>query len=183
MQITYDFTPVLRISNALKAAGKQIPLVLTRAVNHTGLKARTQMRRVLVPQTGLKAGTINRAVKSKNAFNGGAFVILARGGNIRLKFFGARETKKGVTAAPWNKRKLYAGTFMKGGRFPNRVGLKMGGAVLKRTGRARLPIKGQRSGLYIAEELISGQSEQAFNSTVERELPGRIEHELYRILG
>ena len=183
MQITYDFTPVLRISNALKAAGKQIPLVLTRAVNHTGLKARTQMRRVLVPQTGLKAGTINRAVKSRNSFNGSAFEILARGGNIRLKFFGARETRKGVTAAPWNKRKLYAGTFMKGGRFPNRVGLKMGGAVLKRTGKGRLPLQGQRSGLFIAEDLISGQSEQAFNSTVERELTGRIEHELYRILG
>lgn len=183
MQITYDFTPLLKISNALKAAGKQVPLVLTRAVNHTGLKARTQMRRVLVDQTGLKAGTINRAVKSKNAFNGGAFTILARGGNIRLKFFGARETRKGVTAAPWNKRQLYAGTFMKGGRFPNRVGLKMGGAVLKRTGRGRLPIKGQRSGLFIADELISGQSKDAFNSTVERELPGRIAHELYRVLG
>lgn len=183
MQITYDFTPLLKISNALHAAGKQIPLVLTRAINHTGLKARTQMRRVLVGQTGLKARTINRAVKSKNASSGGAFVIKSRGGNIRLKFFGARETSKGVSAAPWNARRVYAGTFMKGGRFPNRVGLSMGGAVLQRTGSGRTPLRSVKSGLFIPDEMVSGASEGAFYSTVDRELPGRIAHELYRILG
>lgn len=183
MQITHDFTPLLRISNALHAAGKQIPLVITRAVNHTGLKARTAMRKVLVPQTGLKYSTISRAVKSRNSFNGSAFTILARGGDIRLKFFGARETRAGVTAAPWGQRKLYPGTFTKGGRFPNRKALNMGGAVLKRTGRGRLPLKGQRSGLFIPEELVSGASQAAFHSTVNRELPGRLAHELYRVIG
>lgn len=183
MQIKYDFSPLLKISNALKAAGSQIPLVLTRAVNHTGLKARTQMRKVLVDQTGLKPKTINKAVKSRNSFNGSAFEIFARGGNIGLKYFNARETRKGVTAAPWGTRRLYAGAFIKGGRFPNRVKLNMGGHVFKRTGAGKHPIEKLKSGLFIPDEMISGQSEAAFNSTVERELPGRIAHELYRVLG
>lgn len=183
MELRYDFSRLLRISNALHAAGKAMPLVITRAVNHTGLKARTAMRKVLVPQTGLTYRTISRAVRSRNSFNGSAFTIISRGGNIRLKFFKARETTKGVTAAPWNSRRLFAGTFMKGGRFPNRKTLNMGGAVLKRKGRSRIPLEGQRSGLFIPEEMISGQSKTAFNSTVERELPGRLAHELYRVLG
>lgn len=183
MQINYDFTPLLKISNALHAAGKNIPLVINRAINHTGDKARTQMRNVLVGQTGLKRKTIVKAVKSTKAFGSGAYTIYSRGGNIRLKFFGARETRRGVTAAPWNARRLYAGTFMKGGRFPNRVGLNMGGAVFQRTGQGRSPIKAVKSGLFIADEMVSGASEQAFNTTVERELPPRLAHELYRVLG
>lgn len=181
MQINYDFTPVLKISNALKAAGKQVPLILNRAINHTGDKARTKMRNVLVGQTGLKRKTIVKAVKSAKAAPGGSYVIKAKGGNIRLQFFAARETRKGVTAAPWNKRQLYAGTFMKGGQFPKRVALKRG--VLKRAGKGRLPVHTIKSGLFIADELISGASQDAFNSTVEREMPGRIAHELYRVLG
>lgn len=183
MEIKVDTSPLLRVSNLLHAAGKQAPLAIIRAVNHTGAKARTQMRRVLVKQTGLKARTINRAVKSRNAFNGSAFTIYSRGGNIRLKFFSARETRAGVSAAPWNKRRVYPGTFMKGGRFPNRVDLGKGGQVFARKGRRRLPIEVKRSGLFIPEEMITGQSEAAFYGTVTRELPGRLAHELYRILG
>ena len=183
IDFNFDLSSLNHISNALHSAGKQIPLIMTRAINHTGLKARTAMRRVLVGQTGLKAKTINRAVKSTNAFNGGSFVIRSAGGNIRLKFFGARETRKGVSAAPWNNRRVYAGTFMKGGRFPNRVGLNMGGAVLKRKGAKRLPIGGQKSGLFIPDEMISGESEAAFYGTVNSDLAPRIAHELYRILG
>ncbi|GAA3849518.1 phage tail protein [[Pseudomonas] carboxydohydrogena] len=178
-----DLSPLSKIGNALQAAGKQIPLVMTRAINHTGLKARTAMRRVLVKQTGLKARTINRAVKSTKSFNGSAFVIRSAGGNIRLKFFNARETRKGVTAAPWNERRLYPGTFIKGGVFPNRKDLGMGGQVFERTSRSRFPIKGKKSGLYIANEMVSGASHDAFYSVVNADLAPRIEHELYRVLG
>lgn len=183
MQINYDFRPVLKISNALKAAGKQVPLILNRAINHTGDKARNQMRTVLVGQTGLKRKTLVKAVKSRKAFGAGAYTIYAKGGDVRLKYFGARETRAGVSAAPWNKRRVFGGTFIKGGRFPKRVALSMGGHVFKRAGSGRLPIEGGRSGLFIPEEMVSGQSEAAFNSTVDRDLPGRIAHELYRVLG
>lgn len=178
-----DAASLSRVSNLLHAAGKNAPLALIRAVNHTGDKARTQMRRVLVAQTGLTMKTIRKAVKSKRAFNGGAYEIKAQGGDVRLMFFKARETRKGVSAAPWNKRQVYPRAFMKGGQFPNRSEMVAGGAVVRRAGKGRYPLHGVKAGLFIPTEMISGQSEDAFYSTVDRELPARVAHELYRVLG
>ncbi len=183
LSIQVDASSLARVSNLLHAAGKNAPLALIRAVNHTGDKARTQMRRVLVAQTGLTTKTIRKAVKSKRAFNGGAYEIKARGGDVRLKYFKARETSKGVSAAPWGKRQIYPHTFIKGGKFPKRVALNMGGHVFERAGKGRYPLQGVKSGLFIPTEMISGQSEDAFYSTVDRELPARVAHELYRIMG
>jgi hypothetical protein len=183
VSITYDLSQLKNIGNALSAAGSQMPLVLNRAVNHTGSKALTQMRRVLVDQTGLKRKTLLRAVKGTKAFGPRPYVIRSKGGDIRLQFFGARETRKGVSAAPWNERRIYPSTFTKGGRFPNRVGLNLGGVVMKRVGKHRKPLQTIRSGLFIAEEMVKGQSEAAFYATIDRDLPDRIAHELYRVLG
>lgn len=183
MKIEVDTAPMARAANLFAAAGKKAPLAIIRAVNHTGDKARNAMRSVLVGQTGLKRKTINKAVKSTRAFNGGAYVIRAEGGNIRLKFFSPRETRSGVSAAPWNKRRVYPRTFLKGGRFPNRKPLNVGGQVLERKGQGRKPLRTVRSGLYIAEELVSGASHDAFYRVVDRDLPARIAHELYRVIG
>lgn len=184
IELKVDASSIARLGNMIAAAGKQSPHAIRRAVNHTGDKARTQMRKVLVNQTGLKRKTINKAVTSTRAnFGGASYVIKSKGGNIRLMFFKARETRKGVSAAPWNRRRVYAGSFMKGGRFPKRVSLNIGGAVLKRAGKARYPLSTMRSGLYIPEEMIKGQSQAAFYSTAERELPPRLLHELMRVLG
>lgn len=180
MQINYDLSSIRHIGEVFRKAGKLAPNVLRLAVKHTGGKAVSAMRSALVGQTGLKRGTLVRAIKG--ASSGAGYVIKSHGGDIRLKFFGARETRKGVSAAPWNKRKVYAGTFIKGGRFPNRKGLPFGGQVMRRVGRKRLPIKGQKSGLYIPEEMVKGQSEAAFYRTLETDLAPRLEHELSRIL-
>jgi hypothetical protein len=183
LSLHIDTASLAKVRNMLHAAGKQAPLAMIRAVNHTGDKARTQMRRVLVTQTGLSMKTIRKAVKSKRAFNGGAYEIKSRGGDIRLQFFKARETRKGVSAAPWNQWQVYAGTFMRGGHFPNRSGMVAGGAVVRRVGKGRYPLRGEKSGLFIPTEMVSGSSQAAFFATVERDLPNRIAHELYRVLG
>ena len=173
-----------RLGNLIGAAGKKAPHALRRAINHTGDKARTQVRKVLVKQTGLKYRTIVKAVRStRSSYKSGSYVLKAAGGDIRLRFFGPRETRKGVSAAPWNRRQVFPGSFMKGGRFPKRVPLKSGKAVFRRTGKSRFPVKEVRSGLFIGEEMISGASEQAFFDTAQRELPPRVAHELYRVLG
>lgn len=181
MQINYDLSSIAHIGDVMKQAGKLAPDVLRKAVKHTGDKATSAMRTALVGQTGLKRGTLVKAVKGST--NAGGYVIKSHGGNIRLKFFGARETRSGVSAAPWNHRQVFAGTFTKGGRFPGRVALKMGGQVLKRSGSKRLPLKGVKSGLFIAEEMVKGQSEAAFYSTLTTDLAPRLEHELSRIFG
>jgi hypothetical protein len=156
-----------------------------RAINHTGDKCRTGMSRELTLQTGLPRRTIVRALKRLRAGSvaGLAYVIRSAGGNVALKYFGARETQRGVSAAPWGDRRIYGGTFTKGGRFPNRVPLNKGGQVFMRTGSARLPIAVQRSGLFIPAEMVSGKTEAEFYAVVERDLPGRLDHELSRIFG
>lgn len=193
MIVTIDTKGFDRLHNMLAAAGPKARDAIRRALNHTGAKAKTQMIRALTAQTGLKRGVIVRALKVSRAVHGGdmsspgsgglAFAIRSAGGNIRLKFFGARETRKGVTAAPRGQRQLYAGAFIKGGRFPRRVTLKFGGNVYRRAGGSRLPIQQIRSGVFIPEEMVEGASRDAFLGTVESSLPARLSHELLRILG
>lgn len=184
IDLRVDLSGFEQAAAQLRAAGKRSPDAARRAINHTGDKALTAMGRVLVDQTGLSRKTTKKALKATRASQkgGGSYTIKSKGGNIRLKFFKARETKAGVSAAPWNKRALYAKTFMKGGRFPNRVPLKLNGAVVIRAGRARYPLKTIKSGLFIAEEMVTGQSAQTFYSVVARDLPNRIAHEIARIL-
>lgn len=183
IELKVDVSQIAHLGNMIAAAGKEAPHALRRAINHTGDKARTQMRKVLVNQTGLKRKTINKAVTSTRAnYGGAAYVIKSKGGNIRLMFFRARETRKGVSAAPWNARRVYPGTFMKGGKFPKRVPINLGGAVVKRAGKSRYPLKTTKSGLFIPIEMVTGQSQAAFYGTAQRELPPRLTHELLRII-
>lgn len=184
IELKLDISQWEALGAKVQAAGKSAPKALTRAINHTGNKATTQMVRALAAQTGLKIKTTRKALKKKNASGaGGAFTITSRGGNIRLKFFKARETRKGVSAAPWNKRRTYAGVFMRGGHFPKRVDLGMNGATVKRAGKSRYPLKTVKSGLFIPTEMIKDQSAAAFYSTAQRELPPRLMHELGFVLG
>lgn len=183
-RLIIETSSLSNLSKRLRNAADKNPDALRRAVNHTGDKARTAVRRVLVIQTGLKPKTINKAVQSTRASAKGnpSYVIKSRGGNIRLKYFAPRETRLGVTAAPWGKRKLYATTFMKGGQFPNRVALKLNGAVVMRAGRQRKPLVTPKSGLFIPKEMVTGASAQAFFDVVSTSLPARIAHEIKRTL-
>lgn len=102
---------------------------------------------------------------------------------MALKYFKARETRKGVSAAPRDARRVFSGTFIKGGLLAQRVGLKLGNQVFARTGKGRVPIAKQESGLFIPKEMISGAAASAFLSTVRRVLPIRLQHKIARILG
>lgn len=185
MIVSVDVAGLDRLANLLGAAGNQAPHALRRAVNHTGDKARTVMVRTLTLQTGLKRGVIVRAMKVNRAnFGSLVYAIRSKGGNVSLKFFGARETRSGVSAAPKGQRRIYAASFLKGGRFPKRVPLQMGGHVFIRTGGApRLPIQKVKSGVYIPNEMVEGATRSAFLSVVSASLPARVEHELMRVLG
>lgn len=186
IDLRIDTSSFRAVANRFHNAAEATPGAMNRAINHTGDKARTGVRVALVSQTGLKRKTINKAVTSTRASSkgGGSYVIKSKGGNIRLQFFGARETRAGVSAAPWNKRRIFGETFIKGGHFPNRVTIsRYGGAVMYRyDGAGRFPIKVKKSGLFIAEEMVTGNSAQTFFTIVNRDLPARIAHELMRAL-
>ena len=185
LEVRLDPAQLERLGNLIGQAGKQAPAALARAINHTGDKAKTAMTAALTVQTGLKRKVIVKALRVSRATAGSpTYTIRSAGGDVSLKYFGARETRAGVSAAPWGRRQVYAGTFMKGGRFPNRVGIsKFNGQVMKRDGSDRLPVEKQKSGLFIPNEMVSGATAVAFNATAESDLPDRLAHELLRIIG
>lgn len=189
LTVTLDASAIQRLGNQIGAAGKKAPLALARAINHTGAKARTQMIRALVPQTGLKRKVIVKALKESKASEGGlTYTITSHGGDVRLKYFGPRETAAGVSAAPWSKRSVYPHTFQKAGWWPKRVAKpNWNGQVFARlnsktkSGQDRFEVV--RSGLYIPDEMVSGASAAAFNAMAASDLPARLEHELGRMIG
>jgi hypothetical protein len=178
-----DISGLKRVENAVgMLSSEQKDNAFRRAVNHTGDKARTVVIRTLAEQTGLKQKVIRKAVKVKRAnFSSLEYVMTTRGGDISLKFFAARETRPGVSAAPFGERRVFPGTFMKGGRFPNRVTAKgLNGHVYRRTGSGRGPLEMVDSGVIIPAEMVRGATASAFTGLVERELPPRVMHEIMR---
>lgn len=183
LHVEIDTSQFGQAAIALRAARKDAPAALAWGLNAVGKKAATRMRRALVAQTGLKYGVFVRALKTKSATaSNPEFRIESRGGDVRLKFFSPQETRAGASAAPWNKRTVYGGAFMKGGRFPNRVPLKMGKAVFKRVGRRRLPVVSDRSGLFIPDEMLIGASRAAFDKITSTDLADATARALLAIL-
>ncbi|WP_186415392.1 hypothetical protein [Pannonibacter sp. P2PFMT1] len=173
-----------RFERQIHELNKRFPLAVARTINQVGRRARTRVERALVKQTGLNREVIKRAlVQAETAAPGKLLYSLrARGGFVRLKYFSPRETRAGVVAKPFGQRRLYEGTFMKGGKFPNRKEAKaLGGHVWAR-GSARHKIWQQRSGVRIPEQMITGASAEAFRIEAERVLPERIRKLVLKLL-
>ncbi|WP_254492898.1 hypothetical protein [Bartonella sp. B1099] len=69
--------------------------------------------------------------------------IIGSGTPLPLKFFKAKETKRGVTYKLFGKKQILPHGFIKGGSFPKRVDLKMGGNVFQRADGDQFPIAKQ----------------------------------------
>lgn len=164
---------------------RQFPVVLPRIVNQVGDRSKTQVIRALTKQTGLPRRTIVKAVGDPRRANGRqlSYEMVTRGGNIRLKYLAPRETRPGVTAAPWGKRTLFAGTFMKGGRFPNRKTVaKFDGHVFRRLNSSGTKITQARSGMFIPVEMTRDATRAAFERTAAPLLQVRIDAALRKLL-
>lgn len=183
MTFRWSNDAIKRFDNQLKALGKEAPKALQRAIARAGDQARTQVYRALTKQTGLPRKTIVKAVKVKRpSWTDLSYTMTTEGGNISLKYFSPRETRKGVVAKPFGKSTLFAGSFMKGGRFPNRSGNVFGGHAFHRLTGKRFPIEKTKSEVVIPEEMIKGETLKVFNQTVDKVLPARVEHEIGRLL-
>lgn len=186
---------VLKIAWAdrnLERFGRQVtylharfPLVLPRIVNQVGERAKTQVIRALAKQTGLPRRTIVKAVGDPQRATGSrlSYEMATRGGNIRLKYLAPRETRPGVMAKPWGKRELFAGTFMRGGRFPNRVDVPaFDGHVYRRLNRSGTKITQARSGMEIPTEMTRAQTRAAFERIAGPLLQQRVEAAIFKLL-
>jgi hypothetical protein len=164
---------------------RRLPRVLPRTINQVGNRARTVTIRALTRQTGLPRRTIVKAIGQPSVARPGrlAYTMTTEGGNIRLKYLKPRETRAGVTAAPWNRRQLFAGTFILGGAFPNRHGLVRKGHVMRRLDSAGRALAYARSGMFIPTEMVTGATAAAFEDIAAPLLKERVGKVLAKLVG
>lgn len=189
IEITPRDQVLIRYGNRLGALGDKAPVVLARALNHEGAKGFTQVKRILVKQTGIRYGMISRAVQAKRATRVSlVYEIEATGNETNLNLFGAVQRKKGVSARPWNVRRMFPHSFIiqrYGGKAYLRVGSasaatadKLAEYGIKRT--SRFPIR-QVYGPNIAREIVKDDSRAAFEAIAPK-LVDRVGHEISREL-
>lgn len=166
-----------RFGERLDRLNAQFPNVAPRIVNQVGNRAKTQVIRNLTKQTGLPRKTIVKAVGNPAAARPGklSYEMVTRGGNIRLKYLSPKETRLGVVARPFGKARLFPGTFMMGGAFPNRKLVeRFNGHVYRRLNAVGDRITQVRSGMFIPVEMTRGATKAAFLDIAERLLRERI---------
>lgn len=182
-----DVKGLRRFENMLGALGAEAPKAVNRAINRTGDMARTQVVRTLTKQTGLPQKVIRRSVRvTRSSWEDLTYTLKSAGGDVALKYFRKRETREGVVAnlGAARGRVLFARTFFKGGAFPHRVDLStFGGHVLDRLSEERFHLAKVRSGVFIPQEMVEGATADAFERSVQQNLPRRLDHEISRLLG
>jgi len=109
------------MKKAIRAIGnvpkKYVPKALVTALNKVGAEVVTQAKRELKDATGLKAGVVAKGLKKNKARRGDEeYSIFIKSRYKNVIEFGARQTKRGVSAKVWGKRKIYRGAFIGGGR-------------------------------------------------------------------
>jgi hypothetical protein len=168
-----NLNSLLSVENVLRQLGNQAPHAIRRAVNHTGDKALTQVTRMLARQTGVKYRTVKQALSVQRAnYDRASYTIRSRGGYISLKEFDPRQTRKGVSAMVWGKRRVFPHSF---------IAPSLGGHVFLRMGKSRNPIR-KMWGPALPAELVKAETAAIFLATVEAELPARVAHEVAAVL-
>jgi len=109
------------MKKALKDLGyvhkKYLPKAMVTALNKVGKEVVTQAKRELKDATGLKAGVVAKKIqKDKARRNDNTYSIFIKSRYLNVIEFGARQTKRGVSAKVWGKRKIYRGAFIGSGR-------------------------------------------------------------------
>jgi hypothetical protein len=111
---------------------KVIPKATVTALNKVGKEVTTVAVKTINARTGLQQKVIREFLDSfKASSRSWVFLLRARRRPFNLIRFGARQTKKGVSANAWEGRKVYKGAF---------IG-NSGRTVFTRKGKARTPIK------------------------------------------
>jgi ADP-ribose pyrophosphatase YjhB (NUDIX family) len=96
---------------------KYVQKALVTSLNKVGAEVVTQAKRELKEATGLKAGVIGKKIKKDKARKGDeTYSIHIKSRYLNAIEFGARQTKKGVSAKIWGVRKVYRGAFIGSGR-------------------------------------------------------------------
>ena len=92
---------------------KYIQKALVTSLNKIGAEVFTQAKRELAGATGLKQNVVAKKIKKDKARRGDEeHSIFIKSRYLNVIEFGAKKTKRGVSANVWGKRKIYRGAFI-----------------------------------------------------------------------
>lgn len=169
-----DDGAITRLQTRLAALAQNGRVEMAAALNAAGNELRRKTVAAETPQTGLAGDVIDRAQQTIDANAASLlFTIVAHGGSVRLKYFGAKEGGGGVSAHPWGRVTFYSGAFITSGRPGARApSPRLGGQVYTNVGGGKWggAIKQLRPGLYIPTEMTSGQTAREFETGAARAL-------------
>ncbi len=142
-----------------------------RALNHTGDKTHTQVRRTLTKQMGLTSQALfkqGRALSITRASDANlVYTIKSSGRAVRAKEFKHRITGSGITFAPWGKSRHVKSAFV--------INRYSGNFYRRRTAK-RFPLEALY-GPNLNKEIVKDATAAAFHVTA-AQLPQRIGHEI-----
>jgi hypothetical protein len=147
------------------------PAPRCRALNHEGNRGRTQVKRAVVKQTGIKYGAVDKAMVTIRATPATlTYTLKARGDETNIAWFGGVQPRNGVSAAPWYKRRIFRHSF---------IVLGFGRAFIC-TSKSRLPIR-PLYGPNLAREVVKDSSAAGWQSGIGN-IVGRVGHDIGRML-
>ncbi len=139
-----------------------IPAATARALDRTATNARTEAIKTIREETGLPTTLIRDRLQIRGATRDRLVAtITALKAAPNLARFQARQTKQGVSANAWRKRRVYPKTFLG----------NAGRTVFKRIGKARLPIA-PVYGPSVPRTFLQKRAQQA----IERAVESRFQH-------
>lgn len=117
------------------------PKAATRAVNRTVTTVRSRTAKAVAKRMGVRQKDVRRRMEIRKARRSATpqARLTISGKALNLIAFKARQTKRGVSAAPWNRRRIFPMTFI-----TEINGVKLVMVRRKRGGKrvGRLPIRG-----------------------------------------
>ena len=144
---------------------KYIQKALTTSLNKIGAEVFTQAKRELRDATGLKAGVVAKGLKKDKARKGDeTYSIFIKSRYKNVIEFGARQTKKGVSAKVWGKRRIYKGAFIGSGRNSGKQ------LVFGKSKRKKNKLKALH-GASLPREFHRGDMEKIFNKKIKTRFP------------
>lgn len=174
LDVKIDLKELNEATTLLSAVANAIPdRALSRALNYTGNRARTQVVREVSKDTSITYGRVRDSIRTTPSTpSTKSYTLTAKGHELPLSEFGPKQTRQGASVRVWGKRTVLPHTFV----VPS-----LNNNVFERTSRARLPIR-MLWGPSIPKELVSEKVIEAFKTTAETILPQRVVDELHREL-
>ena len=162
VKVNSNFKKALRdIGNVPR---KYVQKAMVTALNKVGAEVVTQAKRELKEATGLKKGRVAKTLKwNKATKNDETFSFLVKGRRLNLVEFKARQTKKGISAEAWGKRKIYKGAFIGSGR-------NSGKQLVFKKSRRKKGIEAVH-GASLPREFERQNMAKIFNKTINKRFP------------